>query len=117
LTVAAPIKGIIAIATSGILLAQANPALPTGSLDSVGRLTLDGALIVAVGVLWRALGDKDRRIEQKDQQVIEMATKVTETMTAVLAAVSELRWAVNDLRQEHGIPKVPATRGIQQQRT
>lgn len=72
-------------------LAVATEMAPLPTADTIGRLTLDGALICAVGVLWRAL-------TRKDDQVVEMARKVTETMALVTTAVTELRSTVASLK-------------------
>ena len=98
-----PIKAIVGIASSSILLAQITPTLPAGSptLDSIGRLTLDSALVFAVIALWRALQsvlkDKDSQIAFKDQQLITMTGQVTATMTSVMSAVQENRAATSKL--------------------
>jgi hypothetical protein len=62
----------------------------TGFVAPLERLTLVGALVIAVRVLWVANA-------RKDAQVIEMASKVTETMVSVMAAVAELRKATEEL--------------------
>lgn len=102
-----PFKAVFSLAVANLMF-QAAP-IP-GSFDAAGRLTLDAALVVAVGVLWRALGSKDQRIAEKDGQVVAMATKATETMALVMEAVKELRGSVNELREEHGAPKSGARR-------
>lgn len=66
--------------------------MPTGGpVDAVGRLTLDGVLVVGVIALWKALS-------AKDAQLIAMTAKVTEVMTQVLDSNKELRGVVNELR-------------------
>lgn len=67
----------------------ANPDL-TGVIGPIERLTLTGALVVAVRVLWVSN-------TKKDAQIIDMATKVTETMVSVMGAVKELRAATEEL--------------------
>jgi len=97
----APVRAVLTLGTSGIFLAQVGQVLPptaVSTIDSAGRLTLDAALVIAVGVLWRAMSailvTKDAKIAEKDAQIVAMATKVTETMVLVMEAVRELRATV-----------------------
>lgn len=83
-----PAKAVISCATVALL---ADASLPS-SVDAAGRLTLDAALIIAVGVLWRA-------VAAKDKQVSEMLVKVTETMTSVRDAVKALETTVAEGRK------------------
>lgn len=92
-----PIKAVLALSASGLLVAQVIPSSGT-VIDSAGRLTLDAALVLAVIALWKALGQKDIRIAEKDVQIVSMAQKVTETMVSVMEAVKELRTTVASLK-------------------
>ncbi len=96
ITAPAQIKAVIAFATSSLLLAQTIPT-GAGSLDSIGRVSLDAALIIAVGVLWRKIDEKDAQLGKKDDQLIAMTSKVTEVMTSVMEAVKENRKTSEDL--------------------
>jgi hypothetical protein len=107
---------LIPKAVSGLAaLALAVDTIPTNLPDAIGRLSLDGALVIAVGVLWRAIGKaqvdndariaaKEVRIAEKDAQIIAMTSKVTEVMTLVLESVKEFRGelkeVISDLRDE-----------------
>ena len=107
-TAPAQIKAVMAFATGSLLLSQVLPAPAAGSLDSVGRVSLDAALIIAVGVLWRFIGvlrsendrkiaEKDAQLSKKDDQLIEMTKTVTQVMTAVMKAVEESRKSSDEL--------------------
>lgn len=72
--------------------AIAQPVINNPSVfDQAGRLTLDGALIVAVAVLWR----ENRRVADiftlKDQTMLSMMKTNTETLQTAQAAMVELR--------------------------
>jgi hypothetical protein len=84
---------LLTVFSGGILMLQTAGATSpdiTGIIGPIERLTLVGALIIAVRVLW---GSNSR----KDIQIIEMATKVTETMVSVMDAVKELRKATEEI--------------------
>ncbi len=102
-----PIKLIMLFGTGGIL-AQATLPAGAGPYDQIGRLSLDGALILAVGVLWKfmiTLMDrsdklvalKDAHINSQGEQIVAMATKTTEVMTLVMESVKESRKATEAL--------------------
>lgn len=79
---------------AGLLLLLQTAPTPLGDATSithtVTELTLTGALIIAVKVLWESN-------KKKDEQVLTMATRVTETMALVMRAVEELRVTTNEL--------------------
>jgi type VI protein secretion system component VasK len=94
-------KAVMAIGSLA-LVAQITPVGPTPVIDVVGKVTLDVALVVAVGVLWRAVAAKDVTIAEmtkakdavvaeKDKAMIEMVAKVTEAMTLNNRALGEIR--------------------------
>jgi hypothetical protein len=56
---------------------------------SIEHLTLNAALIVAVGVLWKQLG-------KKDDLLIHSAQTVTETLAAAAASNVELRRIIDE---------------------
>lgn len=80
---------VLAVMGTGIAAIVLQAATPGGSIEHLG---LDGALIVAVGVLWRALSAKDAQL-----------VKSTEAVTAALAASSasnvELRGVIEHLKE------------------
>lgn len=95
-------KSVMVLGTLGLALQQFDPQV-------VGKLTLDVALVVAVGVLWRALSAKDKQkddqlavkdsqIKQKDDQIVAMVTKVTETMVVVTNSVDKLSSAIDRMQ-------------------
>ncbi len=90
--VAPHVKSVLFLSSTGLAFAQ---LVPTGPLDSIGRLTLDGALVIAVGVLWKALATmtatKDARIAEKDTHIITMTAEMTKIMTMVIETNQELR--------------------------
>lgn len=79
------VRGIITL-SSVILLVQAGQVGGTTgwSVTQVGQFTLTGALILAVGVLWR-WGLK------KDEIILRMAKSVTEALTLATSSNAELR--------------------------
>ncbi len=115
-TLIAPVKAIIGLTGLSLTLAQVAPITPNATtVDMLGRLTLDGALGIAVVWLARTflatiashkveitalMAAKDARIAEKDAQLVAMASKVTETMALVLEAVRELRTSVNEVKDE-----------------
>jgi hypothetical protein len=83
---------VITIFSGALLVVQTGTlggADLTGVVGPIERLTLVGALLVAVRVLW---GSNTR----KDEQIIQMAQKLTETMVSVMDAVRELRKATEE---------------------
>lgn len=82
------VRGFVTISSVAMLLQNLPVATPV--LDSVSKLTLDGALVLALVALWKAYN-------KKDDQVVAMATKVTETMTLVTAAIEKTTTAVASL--------------------
>lgn len=83
---------IVVAASSAIALLQSvvPPMAPTDFLGPVERLTLVGALVVAVRVLWIAN-------KAKDLQITTMSVDVTKTMVLVMEAVKELRIATEEV--------------------
>lgn len=93
----APLTNLAIYATAGlssvgVLLYQITPTVNSlPPLDSFGRLSLDGCLIVAVIGLWRALQalqkakddaiqKKDEAIAKKDEQMVSMFVEVIDAM-------------------------------------
>jgi len=101
LTLTPYVKAVVVLSSAGLALAQI--PVPPGPLDSVGRLTLDGALIIAVGVLWRALSSmtaaKDARIAEKDAHIVTMTAEMMKTMTMVIETNKELLQSNNEFGQ------------------
>lgn len=107
--ITAHVNKVLILASTGLAVAQIQgPA--AGQLDTVGRLSLDAALIIAVGVLWKAIKDarsseelrmaeKDKRIAEKDAQLMAMTTKVTEVMVMVIETNKELRQSNDEIGQ------------------
>ncbi len=100
---AMPAKFLLGLALYGFLMqaVQIPPTADLGSALSVAEhLTLTGALILAVAILWKSLLKKE-----------ELLVKSTEVVTAALstatAANIELRKTVEDLRDviEGGVRK------------
>jgi hypothetical protein len=70
-------------------------------------LGLTGALIIAVGFLWRALADAQKlatseraiflqKLEDKDVLIVELVKSTTAVLTATGATVNQLRETVED---------------------
>jgi hypothetical protein len=87
------VKAICGLSITALFVQAAAPATEIGAVGSIERLTLLGALVIAVGVLWRALAEKDK-------QLISMTGEVTKILTLVMEAAKELRVAVDELRND-----------------
>ena len=61
----------------------------TGITATAERLTLAGALVVAVGVLWKA-------VAKKDDQILDMSKAVTDALRATANSNTELREIIKD---------------------
>jgi hypothetical protein len=103
------VRSVVAIGTSLALL-QVSPDLAV--FGPIERLSLVGALVVAVAVLWRSLARKDEEKSKMSDQMIEMAKTVTQAMVQNSDALREsiqakrdLTEAVNDLRE--GLVRFP----------
>lgn len=65
-------------------------------MNAAEHLTLSGALILAVIVLWKQIGKKDSDIAKKDDLLIESAKTVTAALTAAAASNIELRAIIKE---------------------
>ncbi len=83
------------------------------SLPQIERLTLQGALILAVFVLWRSLQRKDSQnaalVEAKELQI----TKLVETTTAALITGAETQQELRKIVEESTIAKRDLTLAIE----
>jgi phosphoglycolate phosphatase-like HAD superfamily hydrolase len=126
LSMIASAKAVMAIASLS-LVAQVSPLTGVPGVDAATRWTLDGALVVAVGCLVKAvvalfkINAADRAeaaviARAKDEQVLSMVTKVTEALAvnsqawqAANTTIGSNRAAIDELRQEfreeHATPK------------
>ncbi len=77
------VKSLITF-SGGLLLVDT--AIPQ-SLDGLNRFTLEGALLIGLGVLWRAF-------MKKDDQALEMMNKFTEAVILVTKAVDKNSTAI-----------------------
>jgi hypothetical protein len=76
---------------------QGPGALPsTDWMSAAEHLTLSGALILAVFVLWKQIGKKDTDIARKDDLLIESAKTVTAALSAAAASNIELRGIIKE---------------------
>ena len=76
---------------------QGPGALPsTDWMSAAEHLTLSGALILAVFVLWKQIGKKDTDIARKDDLLIESAKTVTAALSAASASNIELRRIIEE---------------------
>jgi hypothetical protein len=65
-------------------------------MNAAEHLTLSGALILAVFVLWKQIGKKDVDIAKKDDLLIESAKTVTAALSAASASNIELRRIIEE---------------------
>ncbi len=94
--IAVPAAGVIVF---GSLAAIVQAATPAADISWVEHLTLEGALVVAVVFLWKALGAKDVQIAAKDVQLIENAKAMTSALVASTSSNAELRKIIEHLSE------------------
>ena len=76
---------------------QSPGSLPNSDwMNAAEHLTLSGALILAVFVLWKQIGKKDVDIAKKDDLLIESAKTVTAALQAASASNIELRRIIEE---------------------
>ena len=76
---------------------QGPGALPsTDWMSAAEHLTLSGALILAVFVLWKQIGKKDTDIARTDHLLIESAKTVTAALSAASVSNIELRRIIEE---------------------
>lgn len=101
--------GISASVLAVVVTATANIVADIGSSQADvpwEHLTLEGALVAAVVVLWRALGVKDARIEAQNEQLMANSKASTEALSAFTASNSELRRIIEHMNDSIGAPRV-----------
>lgn len=82
--ISASVTAVMLIGAANILM-QAT----SGDISRFENLTLTGALIIAVGVLWRAL-------TVKDAQLVESTKVVTAALSTSAASTAEFRKIIGD---------------------
>lgn len=100
--------GISASVLAVVAIATANIVADIGSTQADvpwEHLTLEGALVAAVVVLWRALGVKDARIEAQNEQLMANSKASTEALSAFTASNSELRRIIEHMNDSLGAPR------------
>ena len=65
-------------------------------MNAAEHLTLSGALILAVIVLWKQVGKKDIDIAKKDDLLVESAKTVTAALAGAAASNIELRRIIEE---------------------
>ena len=76
---------------------QGTGTLPNSDwMTATEHLTLSGALIVAVVVLWKQVGKKDVDIARKDDLLIKSAETMTAALSAAANSNSELRRIIEE---------------------
>jgi hypothetical protein len=87
------VKAIVVLAALNVLALQDQTgAVPSAPLDWIGpaeRLSLQGALIFAVAILWKALG-------VKDSLIVSSIKSVTEALQQSAATQAELRGVIKE---------------------
>lgn len=78
-----PIAAVVSLSVAS-LLAQAIQPTPTSVLDFAERVTLSGALLAAVFVLWRT-------VSKKDHQAMELTKHVSEALVSSTDSNREIR--------------------------
>lgn len=87
---------IIVISSSLMLFAQSMPSIPlpdVGIMSSVERITLVGALIIAVAVLWR-------KVQAQDAQIVTYADQVAKNLQSSIETNRELRQVITELKDK-----------------
>lgn len=90
------VGAVLLIGAANILLQATTPA---ADISWAEHLTLEGALIAAVVVLWKALGSKDVQIALKDAQLVKSTEAVTMALAASAASNVELRKIIEHLNE------------------
>ncbi len=90
---------VLAVMFTGTLAILAQALTPNGDVQNYRDITLEGALVVAVGVLWRALSQKDAQIAVKDAQLVKSTEVVTSALAASATSNAELRKIIEHLNE------------------
>lgn len=88
----------IMLSTLALMLQQAVPDISSGTVGQIERLGLTGALLVAVGVLWRSLARKDEQLTLITRQVAEGLATNTDTQRELRSIVEASTKAKQDLK-------------------
>lgn len=89
-----PVLAIMTLASASLLFQLA--PVTGGDFSSYKDLGLTGALIVAVGVLWRQTGKKDDKLDAKDAMIVEMVKTVTAALVTAAESNKELRAIIKE---------------------
>ncbi len=84
--------GVVAVMVTGTIATLVQATTPAADISWVEHLTLEGALVVAVGVLWRALSSKDA-------QLVKSTEAVTSALASSAASNVELRKIIEHLNE------------------
>ncbi len=88
-----------AVIATGLLAIIVQAATPIGDISWASDLTMKGALIVAVGVLWRALS-AERSLNTKSTEAVTAALVSSTAANVELRAIIEhLRESLNEARR------------------
>ena len=93
LTISASVGAIVAIGLASMAIQATAPA---GDASWIEHLTLTGALVIAVGVLWRALSAKDAQLAASNIQIVESTRVITVALSASAASNAELRKIIEE---------------------
>ena len=85
-------SAVLAVMGTGITAILVQAATPAADISWIEHLTLEGALVVAVGVLWRALS-------AKDAQLVKSTEAVTSALASSAASNVELRKIIEHLNE------------------
>ena len=83
---------VMAVLVTGTLATLLQATTPIADISWVEHLTLEGALVVAVGVLWRALS-------AERAQNIKSTEAVTAALVSSTASNAELRGVIEHLKE------------------
>jgi hypothetical protein len=83
---------VLAVMGTGITAILVQAVTPAADISWIEHLTLEGALVVAVGVLWRALS-------AKDAQLVKSTEAVTSALASSAASNAELRKIIEHLNE------------------
>jgi len=104
--------GAIYFTAAMLLIQQAVPDLTSGTFAQVERLGLTGALVLAVGVLWRSMSKKDEQLMSLTKQAAEALAFNTDTQKELRKIVEESTIAKRELKESvdglrTGMAKIP----------
>jgi hypothetical protein len=90
---------VLAVMATGTVATLVQATTPAADISWVEHLTLEGALVVAVGVLWRALSTERAQNIKSTEAVTAALVSSTASSAELRASNAELRATIEHLRE------------------